>query len=47
MKFVIIGNSGVGKSSILLRFTENRFQLGKEPTPGVDFCVPRRIVEGI
>lgn len=36
-KAVIIGNSGVGKSSILIRFAENQFQDHYLATIGVDF----------
>jgi len=38
-KVLIIGDSGVGKSSILLRFTDDVFQSGIGPTVGVDFRV--------
>lgn len=34
---MIIGNSGVGKSSILIRFAENQFQEHYLATIGVDF----------
>ena len=36
-KLVIIGNSAVGKSSILLRFTEDTFTDDYLTTIGVDF----------
>lgn len=43
-KFIIIGDSskkvpipGVGKSCLLLRFTEGRFKTDHEPTLGVEF----------
>ena len=43
-KFIIIGDSsrdelseGVGKSCLLLRFTEGRFKSDHEPTLGVEF----------
>jgi len=36
-KITIIGNSGVGKSSILLRFTDDDFEEGQPCTIGVDF----------
>ena len=38
-KILIIGNSGVGKSSILLRFTDNIFKDSFISTIGVDFKV--------
>jgi Ras-related protein Rab-2A len=36
-KFIIIGDSSVGKSCILLRFTEGRYKTEHEPTLGVEF----------
>ncbi len=37
-KVILIGDSNVGKSSIMLRFTTNRFKSGDyEPTIGVEF----------
>lgn len=36
-KILIIGESGVGKSSLLLRFTDDRFDLEMPATIGVDF----------
>lgn len=38
-KVVIVGDSGVGKSNILLRFTENNFSFSFHPTIGVDFKI--------
>ncbi len=37
MKFILIGNSGVGKSSLLFQFIEHRFKNGIEPTIGIEF----------
>jgi Ras-related protein Rab-18 len=37
LKILIIGESGVGKSSLLLRFTDDRFDLENPATIGVDF----------
>jgi Ras-related protein Rab-18 len=37
LKILIIGESGVGKSSLLLRFTDDRFDLEMAATIGVDF----------
>lgn len=37
LKILIIGESGVGKSSLLLRFTDDRFDLEMPATIGVDF----------
>ena len=36
-KIVLIGNSGVGKSSILYRFSEDKWEEKFVPTIGVDF----------
>lgn len=37
LKFVIIGDAGVGKSSILVRLTDQRFLHSPDPTLGVEF----------
>jgi len=37
LKILIIGESGVGKSSLLLRFTDDRFDVELPATIGVDF----------
>ncbi len=37
LKILIIGESGVGKSSLLLRFTDDRFDQEMSATIGVDF----------
>eukprot|EP01120_Amphizonella_sp_Union-15-10_P000749 TRINITY_DN1077_c0_g1_i1.p1 TRINITY_DN1077_c0_g1~~TRINITY_DN1077_c0_g1_i1.p1 ORF type:complete len:201 (-),score=25.82 TRINITY_DN1077_c0_g1_i1:126-728(-) len=36
-KYIIVGNSGVGKSCLLLQFTEKRFQTSHDVTIGVEF----------
>ena len=36
-KLLLIGNSGVGKSSLLFRFSENTWEKEFIPTIGVDF----------
>ncbi|CAN1859503.1 Ras-related protein RABA1f, partial [Linum perenne] len=38
-KVVLIGDSGVGKSNLLSRFTRNEFSLESKPTIGVEFAV--------
>ena len=38
-KYIIIGDSGLGKSCLLLQFTDKRFQSGHDLTIGVDFGV--------
>ena len=37
MKFILIGNSGVGKSTLLFQFIENKYKTGIEPTIGIEF----------
>jgi Ras-related protein Rab-1A len=37
LKILIVGESGVGKSNILLRFVENSFVASHMSTIGVDF----------
>ena len=38
-KIILVGDSGVGKSSIIKRYEENVFTEAKVPTVGVDFCI--------
>ena len=38
-KVLMIGNSGVGKSCLLLRFADDRFEESNMPTIGVDFKI--------
>ena len=37
-KVVLIGDSGVGKSNLLSRFTRNTFSLDSKSTIGVEFA---------
>lgn len=37
LKILVIGDAGVGKSNIMIRYTKNRFDSSKEPTIGTDF----------
>ena len=46
-KIVIIGNSGVGKSSLLLRFCDDIFKDSYLTTIGVDFVRIPADTEGI
>ncbi len=39
VKIVIIGDSGVGKTNILLRFCDNDFKISYSATIGVDFKI--------
>jgi Ras-related protein Rab-2A len=36
-RYIIVGDMGVGKSCLLLQFTENKFRLQHELTIGVEF----------
>ncbi|UJR25314.1 hypothetical protein I4U23_006665 [Adineta vaga] len=46
LKILIIGESGVGKSCLLLRFTDDRFDVEMAATIGVDFKVKQLTVDG-
>jgi Ras-related protein Rab-18 len=46
LKLLIIGESGVGKSSLLLRFTDDLFDPQQAATIGVDFKVKTLTVDG-
>eukprot|EP01119_Soliformovum_irregulare_P013081 TRINITY_DN3455_c0_g1_i1.p2 TRINITY_DN3455_c0_g1~~TRINITY_DN3455_c0_g1_i1.p2 ORF type:complete len:203 (-),score=31.29 TRINITY_DN3455_c0_g1_i1:55-663(-) len=45
-KITIIGDSGVGKSCILLRFTDDNFDEGQAVTIGVDFKTKLMVLDG-
>uniref|UniRef100_A0A8C1A3F2 Ras-related protein Rab-25 n=1 Tax=Cyprinus carpio carpio TaxID=630221 RepID=A0A8C1A3F2_CYPCA len=45
-KVVLIGDSGVGKSNLLSRFTRNEFNLESKSTIGVEFATRSIRVEG-
>nr|XP_056719695.1 ras-related protein Rab-18-B-like [Euleptes europaea] len=44
LKLLLVGDSAVGKSSLLLRFTEDQFEPYLDPTIGVDFKVKKMVV---
>ena len=46
MKVVLVGNSAVGKSSLMLRFADNQFQSNYVNTIGVDFRFKIVTVDG-
>lgn len=46
LKLLLIGNSGVGKSSILLRYSDNSFKEQFIYTIGVDFKVKTVVING-
>uniref|UniRef100_A0A914S7X5 Uncharacterized protein n=1 Tax=Parascaris equorum TaxID=6256 RepID=A0A914S7X5_PAREQ len=45
-RVVLIGDSGVGKSNLLSRFTRNEFNLESKSTIGVEFATRSIQVEG-
>lgn len=45
-KIVLIGDSGVGKSNLLSRFTRNEFNLESKTTIGVEFAQKTMNIEG-
>jgi small GTP-binding protein len=45
-KVVLIGDSGVGKSNLLSRFTRNEFNLESKSTIGVEFATRSITYEG-
>jgi len=45
-KVVLIGDSGVGKSNLLSRFTRNEFNLESKSTIGVEFATKSILVDG-
>jgi small GTP-binding protein len=46
VKVVVLGDSGVGKSSIVMRFVTNNFKVNNEPTIGAAFMTKTITVEG-
>ncbi|NXW95326.1 RB18B protein, partial [Alopecoenas beccarii] len=46
LKLLLVGDSAVGKSSLLLRFTDGAFEPRLKPTIGVDFKVKKMVVDG-
>ena len=45
IKIIMIGNSGVGKSNILLKYAENLFSESYVATIGIDFRIKSIIVD--
>ena len=43
-KILLIGNSGVGKSSLLFRFSENKWEKEFIPTIGVDLVSKLKLI---
>ena len=45
-KVLLLGDSGTGKSSLILRYTEDTFNSSLVSSIGVDFKVKKKIIEG-
>lgn len=45
-KIVLIGDSGVGKSNLVSRFTKNEFNLESKTTIGVEFAQKSKVIDG-
>ena len=46
IKLIIIGDSNVGKTNILLRFADDKFVASHMPTIGVDFKIKTIHIDG-
>jgi small GTP-binding protein len=43
-KYLVVGDSGVGKTSLLVRYCEDSFQADYLSTIGVDFKIKRVVI---
>jgi small GTP-binding protein len=46
LKYLVVGDSGVGKTSLLVRYCEDTFQTDYLSTIGVDFKIKRVEMNG-
>jgi small GTP-binding protein len=46
VRVIIVGDTGVGKTSLLVRFHENNFSLTQKTTIGVDYKAKEINIEG-
>lgn len=46
-KYVVIGDTGIGKSCLVQRYTENKFNTIHDMTIGVEFGVQTEVVDGL
>ncbi|KAI7755897.1 hypothetical protein M8C21_013664 [Ambrosia artemisiifolia] len=46
-KVVLTGDSGVGKTNLLSRFSKNQFHIETKPTIGLEFAAPSIKVDDI
>ena len=44
--YIILGDAGVGKTSIVRRYTDGVFTSAGIPTIGVDFCIKTLSING-
>ncbi len=47
IKFIVIGDTGVGKSCLVLRYTEEKCRLNHEVTIGVEFASKMIKIDGL
>jgi small GTP-binding protein len=45
LKYLVVGDSGVGKTSLLVRYCEDTFQTEYLSTIGVDFKIKRIMID--
>ena len=45
--FIVIGSASVGKSALLLRFSNENFDYSPNPTLGIELCSQVREIEGM
>ena len=45
LKIVLIGDSGVGKSNLLLRYTKDEFKMQSQMTIGVEFATKSIVIQ--
>jgi len=45
-KIILIGDSGVGKTNLLSRYTRNKFNFNSGPTIGVEFATTTISING-
>lgn len=46
LKIILMGDSAVGKSSLISRFCKNQFELNKKATIGVEFLIKTLTIDG-
>ncbi len=47
VNIMIIGDSSVGKTSLLKRFQKSKVDCEHKSTVGIDFVVAKRVVDGV